>query len=390
MESFRTATPDISIMFDLQFNGLTSAYNGNVVVDWSQVQRSEYSNSSTDAIFYSSDVEKTFGSLIQTGAIRMESFGNDSIASDMLNVAYDRLLKLMFEPVRPDSIPPEKTRGVLEEVFGRRGLLGGLVGGSDVYKKQIIRTSGKTVVQLNTRKMVERHHFVTFNIGDIWKRYNDNPQIFRKVAIDDPAFQQREVHVNLDGSIRDEFERMISSVSVTLRKRHQNGEETIREIFLSKDVLKDYKGDARLIYLNKADIERSEWLNYEFLVNWQFARDGNYVTDWTTANNPIINLYTPYTYRQIDLLGDLNRLRSEGIIAVAVELSYPFFGQTKQERLTIRTDRNDQEYKMEAILPRELDSIDYKITWIHQEGKKTSHSGKDEHGVILVDDLPIN
>src|SRR5687768_16741886 len=229
MESFKMSTPDISITFDLEFSGLTSAYNGQLVVDWAQVQEAEYSNSSVDAIFYSSDVEKTFGELIQTGAIRMESYGKDSLASEMLDVAYDRLLNLMFDPLRPDSIAPEKTRGVVEEIFGRRGILGGLVGGSNVYRKQTIKTSGKTVVQINSRKLVDRHHLLTFNIGDLFKKFGDNRQVFRSVAIDDPTFQQREVLVNIDGDIKDEFKEMISSVSITMKKKHENGDETVRE-----------------------------------------------------------------------------------------------------------------------------------------------------------------
>ena len=388
MESFKMATPDISITFDLEFSGLTNAYNGQLVVDWAQVQESEYSNSSVDAIFYSSDVEKSFGSLIQNGAIRMETYGNDSIASDLLSLAYDRLLKLMFDPVRPDSIPPEKTRGALEEIFGRRGLLGGLVGGSDVYKKQTIKTSGQTVVQINSRKLVPRHHLVTFNIGDLHKNFGDNERIFRKVAIDDPAFQQRDVLVNLDGSIRDEFEDMISSVSVTMRKKHQNGDETVREIFVNKDVLSEYDGTSKLIYLNKGDNNRTGWLDYDYLVNWQFKKDGNYVADWVTANSPVINLYTPYKYRQIDLIGDVKKLEDTGVIAVSVEISYPFFDRTKKDRVTIKTKDDQADYNLEAILPLDTDIVDYSITWIFREGRKVMQRGQDEYGVILIDEVP--
>ena len=388
MESFKMATPDISITFDLEFSGLTNAYNGQLVVDWAQVQESEYSNSSVDAIFYSSDVEKSFGSLIQNGAIRMETYGNDSIASDLLSLAYDRLLKLMFDPVRPDSIPPEKTRGALEEIFGRRGLLGGLVGGSDVYKKQTIKTSGQTVVQINSRKLVPRHHLVTFNIGDLHKNFGDNERIFRKVAIDDPAFQQREVLVNLDGSIRDEFEDMISSVSVTMRKNHQNGDETVKEIFVNKDVLSEYDGTSKLIYLNKGDNNRTGWLDYDYLVNWQFKKDGNYVADWVTANSPVINLYTPYKYRQIDLIGDVKKLEDTGVIAVSVEISYPFFDRTKKDRVTIKTKDDQADYNLEAILPLDTDIVDYSITWIFREGRKVMQRGQDEYGVILIDEVP--
>jgi hypothetical protein len=389
MESFKMATPDISITFDLEFSGLTSAYNGQLTVDWSQVQQSEYSKSSVDAIFYSSDVEKTFGTLIQNGAIKMESYGKDSLASGLLEVAYDRLMKLMFDPVRPDSIPPEKTRGAIQEIFGSRGLLGSLIGGSEVYKKQTVKTSGKTTVQINSRKMVERHHLVTFNIGNLYKNFGNDKQIFRRVALDDPAYLQREVLVNLDGSIRDEFENMISSVGITLRKKHQNGEETVKEIFVNKELLKEYSGKSKLIYLNKEDIDRTEWLNYDYLVNWQFRKDGNHITDWMPSNSPVINLYTPYHYRTIDLMGDLKELNDAGVLAVAVEIEYPFFGKIKKERVTIKTNRDDDDHQLDAILPLGTDKVKYKITWIYREGKKVELESEDEHGVILIDEIPL-
>jgi hypothetical protein len=388
LESFKMSTPDVSITFDLAFNGLTSAFNGEISVDWAQVQSSEYSSSSVDAIFYSSDVEETFAELIQEGAITMTSYGDDSIASDLLTTSYDHLLKLMFNPVQPDSVPSEQTTGFLEEVFGRRGLLGGLFGGSNVYKKRTVKTSGKTTVRINTRKLVERHHFVTFNIGNLYEKYGDDKRIFRKVAIDDPTFQQREVLINLDGSIRNEFSKMISSVSVTLRKTHQNGEQSVREVFLNKQLLEEWSGSSKMIYLNKDDADRIKWLQYDYQVNWQFIKDGSYVTDWISASSPIINLFTPYTYRQIDFMGDLNTLRETGVIAIAVDISYPFFGKTKKERMTIKPGTEETSYQMEAILPNGMDKVDYRIAWIYKEGKRVQTEGQDEFGVIIIDEIP--
>jgi hypothetical protein len=285
-------------------------------------------------------------------------------------------------------VPSEQTTGFLEEVFGRRGLLGGLFGGSNVYKKRTVKTSGKTTVRINTRKLVERHHFVTFNIGNLYEKYGDDKRIFRKVAIDDPTFQQREVLINLDGSIRNEFSKMISSVSVTLRKTHQNGEQSVREVFLNKQLLEEWSGSSKMIYLNKDDADRIKWLQYDYQVNWQFIKDGSYVTDWISASSPIINLFTPYTYRQIDFMGDLNTLRETGVIAIAVDISYPFFGKTKKERMTIKPGTEETSYQMEAILPNGMDKVDYRIAWIYKEGKRVQTEGQDEFGVIIIDEIP--
>lgn len=387
MESFKMATPDISVVFDLKFSGLSQAFNGQLTVDWAQVQNASYSKKSRDAIFYSSDVEESFGEMIQNGAVKLETFGEDSLTGDLLTVAYDRLLNLMFDPVQPDSIPPEDTRGVLGEIFGARGLLGGLVGGSDVYRKQTVKTSGTTSINISSRKMVDRHHLFAFNIGNLWKEYKDNPQIFRKTAIEDPTFKQREVLVNLDGNIREAFSEMINSVSITLKKEHQNGEYTLKELVLNRETLNQYKGTTGFSYLNKDDLDRTKWLDYEYALNWQFKENGGYHTGFQTSNSPIINLYTPYKYHKVELFGDRKRLKEAEILAVSVEIEYPFFGNNKSKRVLIRTDRDDEPV-LEALIPREVNTVDYKLTWIYRSGKKTTRESKDEFGVILYDELP--
>lgn len=388
MESFKMETPDISIMFDLEFEGLTQAYDGELIVDWSLVENTSYSKQSVDAIFYSRDVEKSFGELIRNGAVTLKTVGSDSLAEALMQIAYDRLLKMMYEPVRPETLPDEKTSGFLEDVFGRRGLLGGLFGGSEVFKKRTIKTSGRTVVNLNTRASVARNHIVTFNIGNLHQKYGDNKRIFNKVAIDDPTFQQREILVNLDGSLSDEFNDMLSSVSVSMHKEHADGEETLREVFLNKETLEKYDGDLKMIYLNKGDLDRQKWLDYQYQVTWQFKKGSQYTIPWQTTNTPVINLYTPYKYHNISIYGDHDLLKEKGVIAVNVEIEYPFFGSTKKERQKVMVGKTDQDYELEAVLPLEEDAVDYTITWIFKDRQIRTQKGKDEYGVILIDEIP--
>ncbi len=390
MESFKMATPDISLMFDLKFSGLTRAYDGELIVDWSLVEKTSYKKESVDAIFYSSDVEETFGSLIKSGSIKLVTSGKDSLADILMQVAYDRLLDMMFEPARPEMLPSEDTGGFLDEVFGNRGILGSPIGGSNVYKKRTIRTSGKTVVNINTRKTVERNHMITFNIGDLYKKYGDNERIFRKVAIDDPTYQQRQILVNLDGSIVNEFENMVSSVSVSMNKSHENGEQTIREVFLNKEVLDSTSGNLQMVYLNKKDNDRLKWLEYDYQISWQFQKGGGYTSTWQSSNSPVINLFTPYEYREINLYGDHNLLKEQNVRAVSVEIRYPFFGKMNRDHCTIRVGDESKEYKLKAVLPLDTELVDYTINWILQDGKRKTIKGQDEFGAIFIDELPTN
>jgi hypothetical protein len=173
-----------------------------------------------------------------------------------------------------------------------------------------------------------------------------------------------------------------------MKKKHQNGDETVREMFFNGDMIDNYKGDARLTYLWKDDQDRAAWLNYDYAITWQFKKDGSYATGWLSSNTPVINLYTPYLYRKIDLMGDKDKLRKLGVVAVAVEIEYPFFGRVKKERVTVKTNSGGEEPTLEAILPQGVDRVDYKVTWLYLEGKKVERRGEDEFGVILIDEIP--
>jgi hypothetical protein len=131
-------------------------------------------------------------------------------------------------------------------------------------------------------------------------------------------------------------------------------------------------------------------LDYNYSISWQFKKDGSYATDWLTSNSPVINLYTPYRYRQIDLMGDIKMLQKNGVVAVSVEIEYPFFGKVKKDRVTVFTNREGGEHKLEAILPLEVDRVNYKISWIYRAGRKVEHRGEDEFGVILIDEIPTH
>ncbi len=388
-ESFKMATPDVSIMFDLHFSGLTQAYNAVLEVNWSEVQKNEYSNESMDFFFYSKDVEKTFGELQRTGAVKLMTAGKDSVSEGLLNVVYDKLLNMMFNPVRPELIPGQKADGFLEDVFGTRGpsvLLG--IGGSEVYNRKEIRTSGKTVVNINSRSTVNRHHFVTFNVGDLWKKYGNNDRIFRKVALDDPTYQQREVYVSIDGSLADEFDKMVNNVSVTMRKTHSSGEQTVREMLLNKKMLESSKGPLTMTYLNKKDVDREKWLDYQYQVAWQFKTDGQYTVPWTSATTPMINLYTPYRYQEVVLDGDWAKLEETGVKAVSIQIKYDFFGKEKSARQTIRPVDAGQEKKFNLILPAGMDGVNYTITWMLNDGSKKEVTGHDKFGLIFYDEMP--
>lgn len=389
MESFKMSTPDVSIIFDLSFSGLTQSYDAEIEMNWAEVQKSEYYHEKTNFLFYSSEVQKSFSELHRTGALKIRSAGKDSLMDDMLDVAYEKLLNLMFNPIKPSEIPPQDKTGFLEEVFGAGGLLSlGLFGGSSTYILREIKTEGKTVISLNNRSVVERRHMITFNIGNLYEKYGKDKRIFRDVVLDDPAFQQREIRIGIDGELQASFEHIVKNASVSLRKVHANGMETVREVFLTKNTLAETGGQISMMYLNQEDKDRLAWLNYEYQVVWNFGAEGIYNTGWISQNSPIINLYAPYKRWMIAVDGDLERLKAENIKAVSIKIKYSFFGKEKEKQMTIRTSENTVDRYFDITLPVDQTLVDYSITWIKNDGTSLTRKGIDEFGLIFIDELP--
>ena len=247
----------------------------------------------------------------------------------LLNTVYSKLLELMFRPVEPEKAP-DATRGsmldAITALLNTKGSQGGTrkfgFGANVAYQLKDLKTTGSSTLNFNHRATVERHSFVTFNIGDLHRRYGSDPNYFRAVNLADPAFQQREIHIGIDGAVLPEFEKFINGVTVTLRKQHQNGQETVRELVLDRPAIAKAPSGFRLVYGWNGDDDRTAWLNYDYRTRWSFKGGGAYETPWTPSSAPMIDLFAPYERRTIQVVGSRETLQKQQVRAVVVQVEY--------------------------------------------------------------------
>lgn len=394
LESFQMSTPDISLSFDFSFSGLTDAYQAELLIDWNEVHQSKAFQAGGSLYFISADVKASFDELRRDNAIRLITSGEDANMDALLNTVYDKLLSLLFTPVKPENVPEDKRGGLMDAVSaltGSKGLLGsrkttgfGLHAG---FQLKDMRSEGTSRLNFNSRSVVARHHYIVFNIGDIYQRYGNDENHFKTVNIFDPDFSQREVHVSVDGSLEPEFTSFINSVTVTLRKKHQGGEETIKELFVDKSTLANASGPLILVYGSLKDTDRLKWLDYDFKTIWQFKKGGAYTTDWSAQSASMINLFAPYERRVIDVIGDNEVLKENNIRSVIVELSYSFFGEIRKSRLVIMANEPVSDKFFEITQPLNDYAYDYSVKWIKQDGQQTSKNYTDSSGIIFIDNL---
>lgn len=398
VESLKMPTPDVSLVFDMSFSGLSDAYQAQLTVDWSEVRKSQSFSAGGSVYFVSGDVEAIFDELRRNNAIKLRTAGGDAAMEALLATVYTRLLDLMFRPVELEKVPPANRGGLADAMaalidpksgpLSSRKTTGfGLYAG---YQMKDIQSSGTTVLDFNHRAIADRHTFISFNIGDLERRFGKDERFFRAVNLDDPTFQQREIHLGIDGALLPELDRFVNSVTVTLRKIHGDGGETIRELVLDRVAIERSAGDLRMVYGWSGDADRVAWLGYDVRTRWSFKGGGSYQTDWQHADAAMLDLFAPYERRVVQLSGDPARLAEQGVRAVVVQIEYPFFGTPRRQQLVVRAGQSLDEQALEITLPRDQFEVDYSVTWQLAQGETRTRRGRDGSGLIFVDELPAS
>jgi hypothetical protein len=396
LESMQMNTPDVSLVYEMSFSGLSDAYNAELVVDWTAVQKSSDFSAGGSLYYVGADVEVVIDELRRENAVRLVVQGSNSNMDAIVNRLYDRVAKMLFDPIEPARTNKEN-RGSLIDALSTltepenitriaRGVSG--FGFNATYKAKTIKRTGTSVFNFDQQETVQRYATIVFNIGDLYAEYGDDPAYFRAVNLYDPVYEQRVVHVGLDGALLPEFDRFVNSVSLTLKKTHDNGVEELRELVLDRDRVRDGIGALQLVYGWNGDDDREGWLEYEYRTRWSFQNGGVFETEWQPSSAPMIDLFAPYERRSVDLLGDLRQLERQAVRAVVVRVTYPFFGGERSERRIIYTSAEPVNDPIQLTQPLGDSRYDVSVLWQLIGGKQIIDSYSDDTGLIVIDEPP--
>ncbi len=397
LQSFQMNTPDVSLVFDMTFIGLSEAYEADLFIDWSEVKNSKAFGAGGNVYFVKADVDLAFDELRRTNAIKLRSSGENSAMEGLLNTVYAKLLELLFRPVEPERIPQDQRGGLMQALNTLISPRGGALSSGNTtgfgvyvgYQLKEMKSSGTSVLNFNHRSSVERHSYVTFNIGDFYKRFGKDDNYFKAVNLADPMFQQREIHVGIDGAVLPDFDRYINTVTVTLRKEHQNGEQTFREVILERPTITQHPSGFRMIYGWNGDQDRQAWLGYDYRTRWSFKGGGAYQTDWIRTDAPMVEVFAPYERRTIQFAGDTAALQKKGVRAVIIQVAYSFFGEQRRHQVVIRTDKMAaEEPQLQIILPSGQFEYDCTIIWQMNQNRTLKVSRRESSEFVFVDEMP--
>lgn len=396
LESFKTTTPDVSIVFDLVFTGILDAYNAKMTVDWAEVQKYEKISGGANVYFVSAELEKIYEELRRTSAIKLETVGEDDRMQQIVDEAYSKVTDMMFQRVQPEQVPASQQNGIgelLSNMFnsgGNGASSGGQTFGFGAhvgYKRKDIKMSGYSVLNFNSRTATERHHYITFNMGDLFKKYGGDSNYFRTISLYDPEFQIRQIFVGVDGAIIPEFDKMINSVTITLRKNHQNGSSTFKEVTIKKGTLESNK-ELMMTYNSVGDLDREKWLQYEYKAQYNFLGGKTYQTDWKLQSNSMINLFVPYVRKIIKVDAEQEVLQQKNVRAITIKIDYPFLGDIHTKEFTVRPGEDLSKKSFEVTLPNGQYDYKYNIRWRLKNNTERIYNGVNDTEILFIDNIP--
>jgi hypothetical protein len=389
LESLSMQNPDIQLAFEMVVKGISDAFDAYLDIHWDSVLSHEGWGVKAGFSYYvglGADIKQAFDQLLEDKAIELHVRGASPNMEALLDNTYMKLLELLFEP-----IPPERGNNQLYGMLGQGGVFAqtstmSIFNASFAYEMRDVKRSGTMKLDMSGQSPRDAIATLAFGVGDLWKRVGDDPRHVKTVNLADPAFQQREIQVAVDGGILPEFDQYINSVTTTLRKQHQSGHTTLQEVVIDRKTFDDSGNDFRMVYGWNGDDDRAKWLHYDYRTHWSFKGGGAWDTGWLSTDGNVIDLYAPYRRKRVRVMGDLEALAKQGVRAVVVRVSHPFFAETQQHTLRFKTDEPLGKPAFELTLPQGERGYAWEITWVGS--RKGKRSGTGEAGVLFVDELP--
>ncbi len=394
-ESFKMDNPDISLVFTMEVYAYRQPYEAEMRVHWDKVHKEEGFDVGAKILVIGADVEMMVDNLYETGAIEIVTRGEHGTLDAIIEKANAKLLDIMFEKQPPTPPTPAEEPGLVDAlvgaVTGRRssGGIGSVFSAHASYKMRDFKRTGTLVMNLNHYSSEEMTTVMAANIGDLWRRYSNDPSMFKTVTIDDPLYKQREIYVTIDGATAADFKDYINYVSVKLRKQHAGGALSVDEIVLDAVKFNENKNSYRSVYAWKDDVSMEDWLKYEYKTVWHYRGNLRSESDWIPESTSVLAVAPTAVNRRISIEGDPGILEDEGVRYAKLDFRYTIFGEPKRKQLTIRTRAGSFPQTFDYIA--EVGNFDYTydLTWVLRGGTTLEAKDVTESAeVIYVDELP--
>ena len=395
-DSFTGPTSDVSVAINAQYEAAVKAYNAVVKAEMSVVYEHYSRVLNQQQGYQKKEIRKISDELVRNGVLEVEvldrSEGLDVEAGDMeaiLQLVTDKLTELMFDAeagwavspdqevaVGPDQIAKRQERGFFGKLFAGTGNQEYITDNQFVLKRREDIRTNTFYLNLSKATTIRVPVHTSGNLSALFDGMGEDRRYFRIVNMDDPDFEQREIHFQVDGNFVDSFQDLINFASVNFRKKYPEGsqqsEVTKSLVFNYQDI--ETGTFVQSVQFPRLGINDADWTEYEFQIDWSLKGSQDIVEvpgrgRWQRAKDPVIALIPPFEKKVVEIDADRGLFQSGNIASAIVEFAVILNGEPKYLRsVTLRAGDADP-ISVASIYHDPGEQAAYRVTWYSPEGK---------------------
>lgn len=410
-ETLRAPTSDVSVAITAYYEAQVRAYNAVVTAEMETLYTHFSELENVQGGFSKKEVRDVADELVRRGDIQVEvadraqSLGLDTTAMDgLLELVTTKLTSLLFDAQAGwAEAPPKEVAVAADQIKGRQeqGWLDPIFGGERPYytdNQYVLKQ--RSDIQRNTFRLnLSRSTTIRVpvdsagNLGGLYEAFGEDPRYFRIVNLEDPVFEKRAVHFQIDGNYLDSFQDTINFVSVNFRKTYSGKPAVTRSLLFTHEDVKNGRTVKELLYPRLGE-ESARWREYEYQVRWS-VRDRPTVGvpadegQWIRTEDPAVSLVPPFEKRVIEIDADRSLFGPQGIATAVVEFATPIAGRPKiQRKATLRATDPDPTTVVSIYHDRDQ-AVGWRVIWHGRGGRSRSTAqGLDSDYLYLVPPAP--
>ena len=396
-ESLRGNTSDVSVTLSGYYEAAAQAYNATITAETSIIYN-HYSRVQNEQQGFTRDqMRKISDNMLRDQVLKIDVFdrsaalGVDSKAmTGILEMVTDKLIELMFDAQNGWSKEPPRESGVEQgQLLGRqeRGWFSNTFGGAQdtpyytdhqyvLKKREDIRTN-KFYLNLSQSTAIKVPFFTSGNLSAVYDSLAVNEEkYFRTVNLDDPDFQKRDVHFQVDGEFAESFKDIFNFVTVSFRKLYGEGQtDATRDLVFKRGDLE--KGvDMQSVNYARAGSASSDWLNYDYRVSWSLKGNNLNIKDpkgdneWNKSKASAISLIPPFSKRIIEIDADRSLFKENNMTSATVRFVVMLAGKPQNQKNVILRSNDALSSQKVTLYHDPNQTVGYQISWYDKKGKE--------------------
>lgn len=410
LNTFDNRTSDLSIVYAMNISGFLSPLKGKISGKYEELYSAHEVGLNVKIPVYGVmvgvDVSAAFEELRKKGIINVSYEGDDEDFQRFIENAYSLLKDVLFEKAPTPNAQKEDTRENLQKSVSKMAAAyasskndSNKTSGSAAkesgdskekssfqmtppevtvaYKYKSVKQKGTFEFNLNKTSAHTKPVSFTENIGNIKRTCRD---CFSEVYFE--KNKPKEIMASLDNMNKDDFERYINFISVYLRKKHSQGEESYDEIRIDPISFLQSNNQFKLVYQFKGDESFANFNKYEYKVDWHFYNSYKVEGKWQEAYTNSIVLYPPLNVEKINLNLRENHMQEMNLAAVQANVYYQYGEREIKE--TVMLEPNALSQQVDIFLPKIDPEFEVEFIGIKTDGTNITIPRKISNSTYLV------